>query len=245
METQKNLGVVDSVDLPFRLGIVRTAEQLSAICQVRCIAYSRHLPQFGATLAKAEVFDTLPGVLNLFIQDKLTSKIIATARLQNNLFNPLAISSDYPLPNRLLRSPSAEITRFAILPEFGGAQRVISKAMIKACYHYCFATQIGYVVIAARRSLVKGYLALGFQDLDLEASYHRLSYIGCLPHRILFFDVIEGERNWHENQNPDYDFMLRTYHPDIELFSSISSIWTRGRQNRPLSAGTDDLYPIV
>ena len=245
METQDNLGTADSVDLPFRLGIVRTDEQLSAICQVRCKAYSRHLPSFGQGLAKPESFDTLPGVLNLFIQDKQSNRIIATARLQNNLFHPLAMSAAYPLPSWLLRAPSAEITRFAVLPEFSDAERLISKVLVKACYHYCFATQIGWIVIASRRSLVKWYLAMGYRDIDATASFHRLSHMGNLPHRVLLFDVVAAERNWFTSQNVDYDFMHRVFHPDIELFSSISSIWTRSRQGqRPLTL-TDPMLPII
>lgn len=245
MESHQSLGVADTVDLPFRLGIVRTDEQLTAICQVRCIAYSRHLPSFGVTLAKPEIFDTLPGVLNLFIQDKVTQRIIATARLQNNLFHPLAMSTAYTLPSWLLHAPSAEITRFAVLPEFSDAERLISKVLVKACYHYCFATQIGWIVIASRRSLVKWYLAMGYKDLDPTASYHRLSHMNNLPHRVLLFDVVAAERNWYTSQNVDYDFMHRIFHPDIEMFSSIASVWTRSRRGRNSSAERDQMYPIV
>ena len=245
MEPQKDLGIADSVELPFKLGIVRTDDQLSAICQVRCKAYARHLPNFAVSLAKPEVFDTLPGVLNLFIQDKATNQIIGTARLQNNLFQPLAMSSEFSLPSWLLRSPSAEITRFAVLPEFSNAHKLISKVLVKACYHYCFATQIGWMVIAARRSLVKGYLAMGFRDLDPEGSYFPLHHTGNILHRPLLLDVVSAERDWYTSRNVDYDFMLRTYHSDIELFSSISSVWTRGRRNQVVTLPPGDAYPII
>ena len=235
----------EASSLPFRLGIVRTEEQLSAICQVRCNAYSRHVPEFGVTLAKPEDTDTAPGALTLFIQDKLTQKIIGTARLQTNLEGPLGINSDVALPAWLLRAPSAEITRFAVLPSYSNAERLISKILIKACYHYCFATQIHWMVIGSRRSLVKWYHSLGFKAVDGFEDFFELLHTGNLRHKLLILDVIGAERQWLASKNVDYDFVFRTYHPDIELFSSLSGVWTRPRLSNRAKVSSDQLFPIV
>lgn len=232
-------------ELPFRLGIVRTDDQLSAICQVRCRAYSRHVPEFGATLAKPEALDKTAGVLNFYIQHKLTGQIIATARLQNNFQRALEINADWQLPPWLLEASAAEITRFSVLSEYANSSGLISRVLVKACYHYCFATQIQWVVIGARRSLAKGYIRLGYRDLDPDAKYHRMAHIGNLEHRVLVFDVVGAERSWHELKNPYYDFMHKQYHPDIELFSSLSSIWTRPRSINYIEQNAMDMFPIV
>ena len=231
--------------LPFRLGVVRTESQLSAICQVRCRAYTRHLPEFGAKLAKPEDIDTAPGSLTLFIQDKLTQEIIGTARLQTNLAGALGINSDIELPEWLLRAPSAEITRFAVLPAYSNSQKLISKVLVKACYHYCFATQINWLVIGSRRSLVKWYHSMGFTELDGLKDFFKLLHTGNLLHKLLVLDVVAAERNWFTSANIDYDFIFRTHHPDIELFSSLSGMWTRPRQSNRTAVIFEQPFPIV
>jgi hypothetical protein len=36
---------------------------------------------------------------------------------------------------------------------------------------------------------------------------------------VLGFDVAAAERNWHAARHPFYEFMVRTYHPDIQVFA--------------------------
>jgi hypothetical protein len=231
--------------LPFKLGTVRTKEQLAEVCRVRAVAYSYHIPEFGETLVNPEPVDTEPGVLNIYVRDKRTNEVIAAARLQNNFFSPLSLADDWPLPGWLQSAASAEITRFAILPGYQDYSGLISKVMVKACYHYCFATQINWIVIGSRKPLVKGYLKLGYRDLDPEGKYFPFKHTGGILHRVLYFDVVAAERNWFDSKNPDYDFMHRVFHPDIELFSSLSGTWTRPRIGSRVGWENASFAPVI
>jgi len=55
-----------------------------------------------------------------------------------------------------------------------------------------------------------------------------------VPHRILAFEVFTAERRWHQLSHPLYVFMGQRFHPDIEIFSSVSNMWARPRSRRTL-----------
>lgn len=44
-----------------------------------------------------------------------------------------------------------------------------------------------------------------------------LAHAGGLPHHILAFDVTSAERVWHGISHPLYEWMVRTYHPTINV----------------------------
>jgi len=53
-------------------------------------------------------------------------------------------------------------------------------------------------------------------------------------------EVISAERRWKESHNPLYEFMFSSYHPDIEIFSSVSGTWSQARKLPPTSLETDN-----
>jgi hypothetical protein len=237
-------GLAHREDLPFKLGLVRTGAQFSAVCRVRALAYNRHLPGFGTMLTKPDQLDFAPGVLVIYVQDKETNEVVGTARLQTNFFRPLLITDDYLLPTWLSSTACAEITRFAILPGYKMATAALNRLIVKACYQFCVASQVNWIVIGARKSLARGYLSFGYKDIDTSPTFIRLEYANNLEHRILYFDVNAAERNWFNSDHPDYEFMYKTFHPDIELFSSLSGAWQRPRSVRDVTF-TDNFPPLV
>jgi hypothetical protein len=122
------------------------------------------------------------------------------------------------LPEALAGHARAEITRLAIVP---GADALVRPMLIKACWMYAVAAQIRTLVIGARSAaLVRIYKALGFVDLLADAQGTRqvpLAHAGGLPHNVLVFDVVAAERQWHAARHALYDFMVGTWHPDLQL----------------------------
>jgi hypothetical protein len=217
--------------LPYKIGLVRTQEQFSAVCTVRALAYEKHLPGFGELLTKPDALDFAPGVLVMYVQDKASGKIVGTARIQTNWHEPLAIAEDAPLPAWLTQNSIAEISRFAVLPGYNKEMISLSRLILKSCMRYCLASQISFMVLGARKGLVRGYLRLGCKDVDPNAQPLKLHHGNNLEHRILYFDVNRTEREWFASGHPDYDFLYKTFHPDIELFSSLTGSWHRPRLN--------------
>lgn len=218
---------VTTEDLPFRITIVRTEEQLRAACSVRSEAYGRHVEQFKQQFAEPDELDRQQGTLVFLAEDKETGQAIGSARLRTNAREPLQIEQCVTLPEPMARQHIAEITRYCAHPDYKKGQP--SVAIMKAIYLWCLATQVRHIIIGAREKMAKHYEFIGFTDVFEKDRMYPLSYTGGLEHRILSFEVMSGERNWHQQNHLLYAYMLTTVHPDIQIFASVSSGWSRPR----------------
>ena len=221
------MGISDVANLPFVLKIVRTEAQLQKVCQLRALAYGRHLPFVGARLVEPEPLDRHACALIFLAEDKTTGEAVGTARIQVNLEQPLQIEDSVEIPPDFKSHTLTEITRFSVLPGYN--QPSVRPALFKASYLYCCAMQLRYMLIGARRPLDRIYEALGFDDVFGRRQFFPLRHANGIEHRLLKFDVYGAERAWFSSQHPLYGFMLNTYHPDIQVFSAVSSAWARPR----------------
>jgi hypothetical protein len=205
--------------LPFSVSIARDLHTLREACAVRAQAYGHHLqdrPAMAAALTEPDATDLSPGCVVLVCRDKDSGDVIGTARIQRNHPNPLPIEACVLLPEPLADAARAEITRLAIRP---GAQSLVRPMLVKACWMYAMAAQIRHLVIGARSAaLVRIYKGLGFADL-LDGRSVPLAHAGGLSHQVLSFDIVAAERHWHAAQHSLYDFMVRTWHPDLQLIA--------------------------
>jgi hypothetical protein len=203
--------------LPFSVTIARDLGSLREACAVRALAYGHHLqdrPAMAAALAEPDATDLAPGCVVLICRDKDSGSVIGTARIQRNHPAPLPIEACVLLPEGEAGAARAEITRLAIRP---GAHALVRPMLVKACWMYAMAAQIRTLIIGARSAaLVRIYKGLGFVDL-LDGRSVPLAHAGGLPHQVLGFDIVAAERHWHAAQHSLYDFMVRTWHPDLQL----------------------------
>jgi len=112
----------------------------------------------------------------------------------------------------------AEAVRFAITGGQSGQQA--RNALFKAFYLMCLLLGIDRMIVCARFPLQKLYLNLLFEDLLPAGDFIEMKHIGNVPHRVLTQHVFQFESLWNESQHPLYDFVFRTYHPDIENTTS-------------------------
>ncbi|RZI84756.1 MAG: hypothetical protein EOP38_07850 [Rubrivivax sp.] len=224
--------------LPFVMKLVRTEKQLQKVCELRSVAYGHHLPHLAAPLRIPDPLDRAPGTVVFLAEDKLTGEAIGTARLQSNTHQPLLLEASVDIPGELKRQALTEITRFSVRPGYN--QFSTRQALIKACYLYCCAMQLPTILIGARRPLDRIYESLGYVDLFGDGRKIPLKHAGGIEHRVLKFDVYGAERNWHAQQHPLYQFMFRTHHPDIQVFSTISAGWSRPRRAPQAAVGIID-----
>jgi hypothetical protein len=205
--------------LPFSVSIARDLRTLREACAVRVLAYGHHLPDrasMAAALAAPDATDLSPGCVVLVCRDKDSGEVIGTARIQRNHPQPLPIEACVLLPEALAGAARAEITRLAIRP---GAHALVRPMLVKACWMYAVAAQIRHLVIGARSAaLVRIYKGLGFVDL-LDGRSVPLAHAGGLAHQVLSFDIVAAERHWHAAQHSLYDFMVQTWHPDLQLIA--------------------------
>jgi hypothetical protein len=213
--------------LPFRVRIVRNGEQLSRAVEIRAQAYSKHIPTLGEILTRPEQDDLDTSALVFLAESKKTGESLGTLRVQTNFDSPLPIEQYAPLPNEYDYLPIAEVSRLAV--RAGNSGGLVKLSLFKALHRYCLAKQIQRIVIGARPPLDRDYFDLGFRDVFTDGLPRVLGSTGGIPHRILTVDLLQLERSWFESAHPLYDFMCRRYHPDIEIFASVSNMWTQPR----------------
>ena len=89
-------------------------------------------------------------------------------------------------------------------------------ALVKAAYELCHASNIDYLVFAARRSVAAIYRTMHFDDM-LDGGTVPLSYADNVAHSVFSLPIRDADRRWRTTGYNLYDFMARTEHPDIRI----------------------------
>jgi len=207
--------------LVFRVAIVKSEADLQRVQALRQAAYGHHLPALASTFGQADPVDRWPDVTVFFAEDKATRRVVGSARLQSNRSQPLQIERSIVLPRQLRGKLIAEVTRMTVI---SGYAHPVKLALVKAIHLYCIAMQIGGIVCASRPSLMRQYLNLGFEDLYGDDRLAPMAHGGGLEHRVLFRDTVTSEAHSRARKHPDYAFVFRTYHPDIEVFDAVARV---------------------
>jgi hypothetical protein len=210
---------MSTASLSFTLRPATKWEDLLEAAQVRSLSYGRHLPNMRTSLLQPDDVDLSPLTTVFVCHDKTSGDPVGTARVQTSIRGPLLIDECPAVRREMGDDSRAEITRLAAAP---GADALVKLALMKACYLYCVANQVHWLVIGARNeALIRQYGRLGFVDLDESRDMVPLSYTGGLLHRVMKFDVTAAEREWYANRHPLYKFMVQTVHKDIEIVPAI------------------------
>ena len=206
--------------LPFRVRVVDSEAELMRVQALRQHAYGRHFPQLASSFGLPDPIDRQPDVTIFYAEDKASGEFVGTARVQSNRSRPLQIERSVALPPERSDQLLSEITRLSVLP---GYVHPVRLALVKASHLYCIAMQIGGVLAGSRRTLLRSYQNLGFVDLFDDERMVPLAHAGGIEHRILFRDTVTSEAASRERSHPDYHFVFRTYHPDIQIFDAVHS----------------------
>ncbi|HET9642485.1 MAG TPA: hypothetical protein VFP68_03800 [Burkholderiaceae bacterium] len=207
--------------LSFTVRRATTEADFRAACRVRVASYGHHLPGMADAWSEPDALDRHPDTVVFVATCKSSGEPVGTVRLASNAHGPTQIERSTPLPDSIAGRPMAEVTRLGVVP--GHDDPAVKLGLMKTIYLHSMAHQVRWMVIGARsESLVRQYRRLGFTDLKAGRSVE-LAHAGGLPHRVLGFDVTAAERNWHALRHPFYDFMVSSYHPDIDIFGGPRS----------------------
>jgi len=217
-------------DLPFTVRLVRTEEHLLKAVQVRAQAFLRHAPQFGALLMKPEEADRTRGNVVLLAESKSTGDPEGSIRVETNLTFRTELEAVISLPDFLRDKTIAQVGRLGV--KSGPDGTLVKRALFKALYRFCLATQIDYMLVAARTPVDREFMKLGFREVFEEPTLLSFPSQGKKHLRLFVFDVPAGERTWREAKHPLYKFMIEDFHPDIEIFSSVRGMWAMPRSKR-------------
>ena len=201
--------------LPFTIKRVETAEDMRKAVQVRHAAYSRHIPEFAATLVQPELSDYDSHSIVLLAESKLDGSPLGSTRIQTNLGGPLHLEDSVVLPAWLAGARLAEVTRLGI--DEGRVGRLVKIALIKACFEYCEQLGIEHAVVTGRAPIDRQYEQLMFRDVFEDKAYVPLRHVGNIPHRVMAFEIATGEARWSAARHPLLKFFKQTTHPDIDI----------------------------
>ena len=219
------------VELPFRVRLVRNEDQLYQAIQVRYEAYARHHPAVVADrVGVEEEDDKKADAIVLLAESKIDSAPMGSMRVHVNVSEPLVFEKEFSLPERYRHKTLAHITRLAVTG--GDAGRLVKLALFKTLHRYCHALQIDWMLVAGVPPLHRQYLKLGFTDVFDDGLLRPSITTASLPARLLSFEVPSAERRWSDAGHPLYNFMVRDFHPDIEIFNSVRSMWSQPRARR-------------
>lgn len=219
--------------LAFRVGLVASEADLLRVQALRQAAYGHHLPALAANFGQADPVDRWPDVTVFYAEDKASARMVGSARIQCNRTQPLQIERSTVLPRHLSGRLLAEISRMTVI---AGYAHPVKLALVKAIHLYCIAMQIGGIVCASRPSLMRQYLSIGFADLYGDERMVPMAHGGGLDHRVLFRDTVTSEAHHRERGHRDYDFVFRTFHPDIEVFDHTARVPRALRPDRDAQA---------
>ncbi len=218
-------------ELPFRVRLVRNEDQLYQAVRVRHEAYSKHHPPVVADrVGVEELDDKKVDAIVLLAESKIDAAPMGTMRVHVNVSEPLAFEKEFDLPARFRGKTLAHITRLAVTG--GDASRLVKLALFKTLHRYCHALQIDWMLVAGVPPLHRQYLMLGFSDVFEDGLLRPSVTTANLPARLMGFEVPSAERRWSEAGHPLYDFMVREFHPDIEIFNSVRSMWSQPRAKK-------------
>lgn len=229
---------------PYRVRLVQTDAEIDAVVAIRREAYGSRLQALANQVGKPEDFDFNHGPVILLLEDRLTGRPLATTRL-NTGRGLLPIMADMQLPDFITNHSIGYVSRMAIV---GEAQRKpeIRILIDKAVFQLCQAKQIRNMLIFAVVPRQRIFMSRGFRDIFEDCQPRHPAFLNHVPIRALCMDVVTLERQWHAANHPMYEFIFDKVHPEIEVFSGVSSARRRLRRDEqaeglhPLGAPTDD-----
>ncbi len=231
----KSIGIdqprpIEQEELPFRVRIVRNENQLLKAVHIRSEAYGRHWPNLYESLGNPEPQDRNPNSLIFLAEQKNDNSAIGTMRIDTNLITPLPITHDIDLPSSLASDTIAYVTRLGV--KQGRIGSLAKLTLFKSLHRYCLAKQISWILVGVHPPNDKDYLRLEFKDIFAPDVLVPIPSSFGIPLRFMAFEVVSAERLWRETKNPLYNFMFRKYHPDVEIFSSVSGMWSQPRRSQ-------------
>jgi len=231
-----------AADSAYVVRIVRTPDQLQSAINVRYQAYSEKLQALAASVRQPGPLDFAHGPVVLLAQNRLSGEAIGTLRL-NTGPSFLSMLKDIRLPVNIVKERTAFVSRMAVTGPVQERQ-VVRNLMQKAVFQLCIAKQLNRILLLAVEPRERLFYRCGFSDVFEDGESRHPEFLDGFPVKALYADTYSMERLWREERHPLYDFLFRTFHPEIEVFSSLSSSGHRLNEAAPPKPETHAADPL-
>ena len=206
---------------PYRIRIVRTPAQLDRAVQVRVNAYSQKLQSLADKVRKPGALDFEHDPTVLIAENIDTGNAIGTLRL-NTGPDVLDLMSDIQLPIEVTSNRTAFVSRMAIVGSV--REKIAVRNLIqKAVFQICVAKQVPKVLLLAVSPRERLFFPWGFEDVFADGKPRHPDFMDKFPVRALVSETYALERKWRATKSPLHEYVFGTFHPEIEVFSSLSS----------------------
>lgn len=199
--------------LPFRVRVVTTPQDLEKAVEIRASAYTRHMPSLGQSLKVPEAEDLKSDVLVLLAERKFDGQPVGSLRLQSNVKRPLRLEGEAGLLEAFSDRRLVESTRLGV--DLGATSKLVTAALVKATYEICHGAGVEYNVTGGRRSMGQVFRSLRFDEL--EGGPFPISFGNNIPHWIFVMPTLEFEARLRDAGHWYFDFLAKTQHPDIHI----------------------------
>jgi hypothetical protein len=206
----------------YRVRLVRTEEQLEEVCRLRMAAYSRRLPDMAEMMREPEPDDTAEGTFLFLATRASDGQAVGTCRVRTNAARPIEVETHLLLPESFRGRLLAQGTRLAVAA--GVDTPLVTRLLLKSMYQLCQGAQVAHILVAAEPPRDRFYRAFGFRDVFPGTRFH----VESAPNHACALLTFEFARARDQlAASPGFvEFLLDTYCPDIEIFSSLAPSWT-------------------
>ena len=218
---------------PYKVRIVRTQDQLDSVVAVRCQAYSEKLQALASKVQQPGPLDFTHEPIVLIAENVASGEAVGTLRV-NTGPQVLDLLQDVHLPGELIRERVAFVSRMAVIGDVHD-RPLVRNLLQKAVFQLSVAKQLSRILLLAVHPRERLFYRCGFKDVFRDGAPRFPKFLDHFPVKALYADTYALEREWKEEKHPLYDFLFRTFHPEIEIFASVSSI--AQRSNEPSRSG--------
>jgi hypothetical protein len=215
--------------LNFRIRLLRDGQMLQGAMQVRKEVFTRHhLHTLGAKAAALSFHDhkdTQSGSTLFVAESKTSGAVLGSVRIQTNANRPLALEHDIVLPETMRGRHLAILSRMSIVS--GNAGKDVFLGLGKAIYLYCVAKQIHTVFLSSPvKSLTRMYPKFAWRDISQNGEKFSFLTDPGLEFSIFYWDIATLKNSMRLAVSARvYEFIFEKYHPDMEVFTSIASLY--------------------
>lgn len=206
-----------------RIRIARTDEQIQKAVAVRYQAYAEKLSGLASDVAIKEDLDRTLNPVILLAEEADSGKVIATARLNSDpgirdLLAQIQLPADYS-QDRL-----GYFSRMAAVGD--PVSKKVARALLhKALLQLCVAKQIDRMLLLVGTARSKLYMPWGFQPVFKDETRPEMMHGRAV--NLYQLQTRKAEQRVSELSDTLYEFLFKSYHEEIEIFNSLSSIPSR------------------
>lgn len=209
-----------------RVRLVRTTEQMNRVVAFRRRAYAR-FPSQDALMSRVEDGDLDSSAVLVVAENVSSGIVLGTMRVHCGSDYVLRRFPDLPLSAEFASKRLSFVTRLAVEAADPSTHAFVRSLLFKSCYQVCVASQASEMLVVVHPRRTWQFRLLSFEPLHDKKEPVRLAALGYEPLVAMSAHVPSIGRRLRELNTPLHEFIFSSFHPEIEVFQSISSVESR------------------